>query len=112
MPDFFLFHFEQFESKYTAPIHGFKSADEFYDYASAKNYLKNIQIPTLIVNAANDPMFSTECYPIKEVENLSNVYLEIPTYGGHVGFSKSPIDISWMEERTLEFVNDHLKTFS
>lgn len=104
--------FHEFESKYTAPIHGFNSADDFYEYASAKNYIKNIRIPTLIVNAANDPMFTNECYPIKEVENLSNVYLEIPSYGGHVGFTKSLIDESWMEERALEFVNEQLKTLT
>jgi predicted alpha/beta-fold hydrolase len=98
--------FYEFESKFTAPIHGFKDADDFYHQASAKNYLKNISVPTLIVNAANDPMFSSASYPIEEVRNLDNVFLEMPKYGGHVGFAKSSLSINWMEDRAMEFVND------
>ena len=96
--------FYDFETKYTAPLHGFKNADAFYEYGSAKHYLSNIQIPTLIVNAANDPMFSEACYPIKEAENLDKVFLEIPKYGGHVGFSKNGLHDNWMEERALNFI--------
>ena len=44
-------HFSEFEEQFTAPIHGFKNADDFYQKASAKNYLKGIKIPALIVNA-------------------------------------------------------------
>lgn len=98
--------FDEFETKYTAPLHGFDSADAFYAYATANNYLKDIQIPTLIVNAANDPLFSEACYPIDQVSSLSNVFLEIPKHGGHVGFSKSSLDQNWMEERALAFIND------
>jgi hypothetical protein len=98
--------FYEFESKYTAPIHGFIDADDFYHQASAKNYLKNICIPTLIVNASNDPMFNDRSFPKEEVRELENVFLEIPKYGGHVGFSKSSLDENWMEERAWEFIND------
>jgi len=98
--------FYEFETNYTAPLHGFENADAFYEYASAKNYLENIQIPTLIVNAANDPMFSEACYPIAEVKDLEKVYLEIPKYGGHVGFSKSLRYDNWMEERAYQFISD------
>ncbi len=103
-------NFYDFETRYTAPLHGFESADAFYKYASAKNYLKNIKVPTLIVSAANDPMFSQACYPIEQVRDLENVYLEIPKYGGHVGFSLAGKDYNWQEIRAIEFINDKLKT--
>ena len=99
--------FYDFETKYTAPLHGFENADTFYEYATANNYLKNIQIPTLIVNAANDPMFSEACYPKNEVKDLENVYLEIPKYGGHVGFPKFSLNENWMESRAYEFINEN-----
>jgi predicted alpha/beta-fold hydrolase len=98
--------FQEFETTYTAPLHGFDSADAFYKYATANNYLENIQVPVLIVNAANDPLFSEACFPIAQARKLPNVYLEIPTHGGHVGFSKSNLAENWMEERALQFIND------
>jgi len=99
-------NFYDFESKYTAPIHGFESADAFYHHASAKNYLQNINVPTLVVNAANDPMFSEESYPIAIAKQLNNVFLEIPDHGGHVGFAYSSFKTNWMEDRAYQFVSD------
>ena len=97
-------HFPQFDEKYTAPLHGFDSADDFYHKASAKNYLEGIEQPTLIVNALNDPFFTEASYPFKEVDKLDKVFLETPKRGGHVGFmlnSKS----SWMEQRIWNFIH-------
>lgn len=70
--------FPQFEERYTAPIHGFESADHFYKVASCEQYLEAIAIPTLIVNALNDPFFSDECYPVEQAEQYDNVFLEMP----------------------------------
>lgn len=99
-------NFFDFETKYTAPLHGFENANAFYEYASAGNYLENIKIPTLIVNAANDPLFSEACYPIRQAKKSSTVYLEIPKHGGHVGFSLSKLYLNWMEQRAWQFLDD------
>lgn len=96
-------HFSQFDNRFTAPIHGFKDAEDFYYQASANTHLPHIRIPTLIVNAQNDPMLSTSCYPVALAEKHPHVYLEMPAYGGHVGFSLSGREQNWAEQRALEF---------
>ncbi|MCC9166075.1 YheT family hydrolase [Pontibacter harenae] len=81
--------FPEFDERYTAPIHGFKSADDYYTRVSSKQFLKNIQVPTLLVNAKNDPFLGRSCYPYEEARQNPNFYLEVPNSGGHVGFPES-----------------------
>src|SRR2546425_1093174 len=71
---------------YTAPIHGFKDAEDYWRQCSCKPFLKNIHIPTLLVSARNDPFLADACYPIEEAKENHHLYLEMPASGGHVGF--------------------------
>jgi uncharacterized protein len=96
--------FEQFDNRYTAPLHGFKDAHDFYTRASSGNYLADIKIPALIVNALNDPFLPPACYPIELTRNHAYVHLETPRHGGHVGFSMRGRVENWMELRALEFI--------
>jgi len=93
--------FKQFDNRYTASLHGFKDADDFYSKSSCDQYLKNITVPALIVNAANDPFLTPECYP----KDLPNVYMEIPKRGGHVGFSLTNSEHNYMEYRAYRFLS-------
>ncbi|SFH29211.1 YheT family hydrolase [Pontibacter chinhatensis] len=100
-----LWSFPEFDDRYTAPIHGFKSADEYYARASSKQFLKNIRIPTLLVNAKNDPFLSQGCYPVQEAEDNPYFYLEMPDEGGHVGFAENfRKNRYYSEERALQFI--------
>ena len=93
---------EQFDDRYTGPLHGFKSARDYYQRCSALGFLNTIAIPTLIVNALNDPFLSKECFP--EISN-SFVQFEAPARGGHVGFSQfNGNGLYWSEQRALEFI--------
>ena len=97
-------NFRQFDDRYTAPIHGFKNALEYWEACSSKQFILNIEIPTLILSAKNDPFLSSSCYPIKESETNKNITLEMPESGGHVGFILfNKKKIYWSEKRTLEF---------
>jgi predicted alpha/beta-fold hydrolase len=96
--------FEAFNNCYTAPLHGFKNSEDFYNQSSCIHYLKNIQVPSLLVNAANDPLLTPECYPTQIAEIAKYFYLEIPKRGGHVGFALPGLKENWMELRALEFV--------
>jgi predicted alpha/beta-fold hydrolase len=97
--------FQTFDDRYTAPLHGFASAEDYYARCSSKAYLKNIKIPTLLVNAQNDPFLSQDCFPVKEAEINPNLYLEMPKHGGHVGFSEDfRKGIYYSERRALEFL--------
>lgn len=94
---------EAFDNIYTAPAHGFKDAKDYYTKNSSLQFLSNVTIPVLILNAINDSFLSKKCYPITLAKNSKNIYLETPKHGGHVGFYKSN-KTYYSEERTLEFL--------
>lgn len=97
--------FIPFDDKYTAPIHGFRDAADYYQQCSSGQFLKDIQIPTLLVQAKNDPFLPSVCYPYEVGRKNPNLYLEIPRYGGHVGFiQRGNGNIYWSEARTGEFL--------
>ncbi|MCH7525470.1 MAG: alpha/beta fold hydrolase [Bacteroidetes bacterium] len=91
-----------FDEVYTSKAHGFIDASDYYKKSSCLQFLPNIKTPTLIINALNDSFLSPECYPIKEAKNNANLYLEMPKYGGHVGFYDKK-NIYYNESRALEF---------
>ncbi|MEQ9167398.1 MAG: alpha/beta hydrolase, partial [Fulvivirga sp.] len=86
-------------------IHGFKNAVDYYNKCSSLYFLKDIQTPTLIINALNDPFLAADCYPIEKLYGHEYVTLETPTYGGHVGFTAfNKQKMFWSEQRTLAFI--------
>ncbi|TJY33920.1 YheT family hydrolase [Pontimicrobium aquaticum] len=91
-----------FDDVYTSKSHGFKDALDYYRQCSSLQFLPNIKIPTLIINALNDSFLSAECYPVKEAKENDCLYLEMPKHGGHVGFI-SKNNIYYNEQRALEF---------
>jgi predicted alpha/beta-fold hydrolase len=99
-----------FDDIYTGPIHGFADADEYYNKCSSINFLKNITIPTLIVNAQNDPFLPEECYPYDLASQNSNITFEAPVHGGHVGFmSLNRQGYYWSETRAYKFALEILR---
>jgi len=106
MRDYSIFWtFPKFDDKFTAPMHGFKNAEDYYTRVSAKQFLKHITVPTLLVNARNDPFLSRSCYPVVEAKNNPYFYLETPTEGGHVGFAEDlRKNRYYSEERALRFL--------
>ena len=92
-----------FDNVYTSKAHGFKNASHYYETCSSLQFLENIKVPTLIINALNDSFLSPECYPVKAAKNNAHLYLEMPKYGGHAGFVDKK-NIYYNEKRALEFV--------
>ncbi|WP_457746823.1 hydrolase [Sulfurimonas sp.] len=101
--------FWEFDDAYTAPIHGFASAKEYYEKSSAKQYLKNIQTPTLIIHALDDPFMTPEILPNKE-ELSPFVSLEVQKNGGHVGFVGGTLlrPEYWLDKRVLSYLTTFL----
>lgn len=96
-----------FDDLYTSKIHGFESAQDYYTRSSSKFFVTNIAIPTLIVNAKNDPLVPYQSLPIAEIEQLPNVTLELTEEGGHCGFRQTSLPTNeayWSEIRALEFL--------
>lgn len=77
--------FQQFDDRYTAPLHGFSDAKEYWKLSSSLPYLPKITIPTLLVNAQDDPFLSPECFP-GEAQCGAFVSFLCTKFGGHVGF--------------------------
>lgn len=97
--------FEVFDELFTAKAHGFESRMDYYTKCSAVRFLPNIAIPTLLINAKDDPFLSPECFPIEIAQNHDLFHLEMPDYGGHVGFMTfNKENVLWSEKRTYEFV--------
>ena len=97
--------FDEFDTYFTAKLHGFKDAKDFYQSVSADNWMPQITIPTLIINALNDPLLGEKCYPIKLAESKSEIFLEMPKRGGHTGFTLANQEFTWAENRFFEFLN-------
>jgi len=96
---------KDFDDVYTSKAHGFKDALDYYDKASSLQFLTNIKVQSLIINALNDSFLSPECYPVKEAKHNSNLFLEMPKYGGHVGFIDKR-NIYYNEQRALDFISE------
>lgn len=96
--------FDTFDTHFTAKIHGFEDAQDFYQSVSPDQRMHNIPVPTLIVNALNDPLLGPECYPVELVEKKNELTLEIPKRGGHTGFIWKGQEFTWVEHRLLHFL--------
>lgn len=97
--------FQTFDDRYTAPLHGFRDAEDYWQQSSSLRYLSAIRIPALLVNARNDPFLSDSCYPLDIARDHPFLSLEMPASGGHVGFILRSADQTyWMEQRALEFI--------
>ena len=96
---------KDFDDVYTSKAHGFTDALDYYAKCSSIQFVPNIKTPTLIINALNDSFLSPECYPVKHAKMNSNIFLEMPQFGGHVGFVDKK-NVYYNERRALEFVKD------
>ncbi|MFO8099386.1 MAG: alpha/beta fold hydrolase [Salinibacter sp.] len=93
-----------FDDAYTAPLNGFRTADTYYRRASSKPLLADIAVPTLLLNAANDPFLPAPCYPWAIARAHDALVLEVPERGGHVGFVSCRRDEYWSERRAASFL--------
>jgi predicted alpha/beta-fold hydrolase len=101
---------EEFDDKFTAPMHGFASAAEYYFKSSSRQFLKKISVPTLLIQSKDDPFLTPEMLP--DLSELSaSVTLEVTERGGHVGFVEGNLPWRpqyWLERRIREFLTDGL----
>ncbi len=93
---------KDFDDVYTSRAHHFKDALDYYEKCSSLQFLPNISVPSLIINAKDDTFLGDGCYPVEETEQNPHLHLEIPRYGGHVGFWGRN-NITYTEKRALHF---------
>jgi uncharacterized protein len=102
--------FKSFDHHITAPIHGFKSGDDYYEQSSSRQYLNKITTPTLLIHSRDDPFMSVDAIP-RQNELSESVILELSNHGGHVGFvsGNTPWNVKyWLEQRIPEFLGTYL----
>ncbi|MDY6814937.1 MAG: alpha/beta fold hydrolase [Pseudomonadota bacterium] len=98
-------NFREFDDRYTAPLHGFRDAEDYWARCSALPRLRDIRVPALMINARDDPFLSTKCFPESRKLLGGHVRLEAPRWGGHVGFVEHSRDgFYWSERRALDFL--------
>jgi uncharacterized protein len=76
----------EFDNVFTAPLHGFRDTDDYWERASAKPGLSRIRIPALVLNSLNDPFVPASCLPTRSDLGTAPVTVWQPAHGGHVGF--------------------------
>jgi predicted alpha/beta-fold hydrolase len=98
--------FWQYDDRVVAKLHGFNDVHDYYRRSSSRQYLKSIAVPTLVIQAIDDPFMTREVLPgLNEVS--PQVQLEFTKYGGHVGFISGLIPFRpeyWLERRIPEFL--------
>ena len=101
-----------FDDVVTAPLHGYLDADDYWSRASSKPLLRAVEVPTLILNARNDPFLPASALPRAD-EVSSAVTLDFPEHGGHVGFHDAgPDGQEWMPRRVVRFLAAHAMRLS
>jgi predicted alpha/beta-fold hydrolase len=98
--------FKDFDDRYTAPIHGFADAEDYWAKSSSRFLMPAIRCRSLLLNALDDPFLAHECFPVELARNHPWLHLETPSRGGHVGFVGSGLlpDEYYTERRALEFL--------
>ncbi len=102
--------FNDFDNLYTAPAHGFKNAEDYWEKSSSKPFLSKIKTPTLMISALDDTFLSDSCYPTAIAKNHTFLFLETPKFGGHVGFNSKLFlkNGFWLEKRMFAFLKHYI----
>lgn len=98
-----------YDNAVTAPVHGFRDALDYYAQATAKPLLNAVCVPTLLLNAVNDPFVPKALLP-EAHEVSASVHLDIQRFGGHVGFvgGRPPGHLRWLPGRLLHWFDEYL----
>jgi len=102
-------NFQEFDHWFTAKVNGFESASHYWETCSSKPVLKNVAIPTLLINARDDSFLGSACFPDTIAQEHDLLHFLAPNYGGHVGFSGDDREgMLWSEYRVSKFVIEQL----
>jgi predicted alpha/beta-fold hydrolase len=98
--------FREFDDTVTAPLHGFRDVDHYWSEAASGPWLERIRVPTLVLNARNDPFLPEHALLAAARKAAPCVVLEFPRTGGHAGFVSGPFpgQHGWLARRLLDFL--------
>ena len=96
----------------TAPLHGFRDAEDYYRRSSSKGFVAAIRTPTLLLHSTDDPFLPPECIPRQAAAQNRHLFEGFSARGGHVGFVAGMWpwrSLFWAEREATEFVADRLQ---
>lgn len=96
--------FSEFDDRYTAPLHGFDSARHYWRESGCLRFLEHIDVPFLLINASDDRSFRRIAIRTALRKRMRPMTLEMPPWGGHVGFVTPGQDLYWSEKRAADFL--------
>ncbi len=105
-----VYSFWDYDNRVAAKLYHFVDVHDYYQQCSSRFKLKSIQIPTLLIQALDDPFMNSAVIPRAE-ELSSSTVLEYSEFGGHVGFVSGDLPTQphyWLESRILTFLQQHL----
>lgn len=103
--------FRQFDDAATAPLHGFRDADDYYERSSSIHYVSRITTPVLAISAEDDPFVPREVFARVRAAASRSVELMITPHGGHVGFLGPRLD-SWAEQLAVDWILERIQTMT
>ena len=98
--------FTAFDNEVTAPLNGFKDANDYWRKSSCQPWLKSVKVPALLIHAEDDPFFPGSLLPLEEIRASEFLKALISSHGGHLGFvsGRSPWQrVNWLERTVLDF---------
>ncbi|MGH7474894.1 MAG: hydrolase [Longimicrobiales bacterium] len=100
----------EFDHNATAPLHGFRDADDYYARASSHDHIARIRVPTLIIHSLDDPFLPSDRIPRDAAAANPWVTTAITDHGGHVGFITGPpwAPRFWAEDEAARFLSAQL----
>ena len=102
----------EFDDQVTAPIHGFDSADHYYETCSSKHFFKTVRKPLLVIHSKQDTLCPLEFAPFDDLESNSYIETVFTQQGGHVGFMSTPNNwlnrtiLSWLDSPNDSYLAD------
>jgi predicted alpha/beta-fold hydrolase len=104
-------NWRQYDDVVTAPLHGFRDAEDYWTRSSSKSFLGQIRRPVLLINAEDDPFIPASTLPRGEVAASDWLYASFSAKGGHAGFIAGRLPwrpVYWAERRAVDFLADYV----
>jgi len=99
----------EFDDVFTAPVHGFANADDYYERCSAARFVADVRVPTLLIQAADDPLVPVESIPLDRIRANEALELALTRRGGHVGYlDRLLAPPAWLETKIAGAIEGRL----
>ncbi|CAK9093275.1 unnamed protein product [Durusdinium trenchii] len=95
----------QIESALICPLMGYATPAEYYEANNPRPFLHKVSVPTLVVNAEDDPVISLHTLPFDELKRNPRIYVAVTKRGGHIGWGSGGLGAgAWTDSMAAHFL--------